>query len=74
MQPTLAKEKSPQQRLKKFLRQPDRLAGRQVTEKGLAAIATIERYRFVPSHLLVRLMPGDLKSNYRQLQTLFHKS
>src|SRR5438128_5992825 len=63
----------PQQRLKKFIRQPEQLADRQLTEKGLEALAIVERYRFIPSSLLVRLMPGGQRNNYRNLQTLFHK-
>ena len=63
----------PQKRLRRFIRQPDRLADRQLTGKGLSAVAIIERYRFIPSSLLVRLMPGDRENNYRNLQTLFHK-
>jgi hypothetical protein len=35
-------------------------------------VAIIERYRFIPTSLLVRLMPGDQKNNHRHLQTLFH--
>src|SRR6266700_1981021 len=66
-------EKTVQQRLKKFIRQPDRLAGRQLTGKGLEAMAIIERYRFLPTSLLVRLMSGDQKNNHRNLQTLFHR-
>jgi hypothetical protein len=62
-----------QQRLRRFLRQPEKLEGRQITDKGLAAVATIEQYRFVPTSLLVRLMPGDQKNNHRHLQTLFHR-
>ena len=65
--------KPPQKRLRRFIRQPDRLADRQLTAKGLQAVAIIERYRFVPTSLLVRLMPGDQKNNNRHLQTLFHK-
>lgn len=62
-----------QQRLRRFLRQPEKLGGRQITDKGLAAVVIIERYRFVPTSLLVRLMPGDQKNNHRHLQTLFHR-
>ena len=61
-----------QKRLRRFIRQPDRLGGRKVTGKGLAAVAIIERYRFIPSSLLVRLMPGNRENNYRNLQTLYH--
>lgn len=62
-----------QQRLRRFLRQPEKLEGRQITDKGLAAVSIIERYRFLPTSLLVRLMPGDHKNNHRHLQTLFHR-
>ena len=36
-------------------------------------MASIERYLFLPSSLLVRLMPGEITNNYRALQTLYHK-
>ena len=65
--------KPPQKRLRRFIRQPEALAGRQLTAKGLSAVAIIERYRFLPTSLLIRLMPGDHKNNNRHLQTLFHK-
>ena len=65
--------KPPQKRLRRFIRQPDRLQGRQLTTKGLQAVAIIERYRFLPTSLLVRLMPGDQKNNPRCVQTLFHQ-
>lgn len=61
-----------QQRLRKFIRQPEKLGSRQITLKGLTAVAIIERYRFIPTSLLVRLMPGDEKNNHRQLQTIYH--
>ena len=63
----------PGQRLRRFIRQPERLASRQVTDKGLEAIATIERYRFIPSSLLVRLVAGGQRNNYRHLQTVYHR-
>lgn len=63
-----------QQRLRKFIRQPERFDRRQVTNKSLEIVAAIERYRFVPSSLLVRLVPGGIRNNHRHLQTLFHKS
>jgi len=76
MQPTTAltpPTKLPQQRLRRFRRQPEKLEGRQLTDKGLEVMAAIERYRFVPSSLLVRLASGGQRNNYRHLQTLFHK-
>ena len=62
-----------QKRLRRFIRQPEQLPGRQITNKGLAAVSIVERYRFIPTSLLIRLMPGDHKNNHRHLQTLFHK-
>src|SRR4051794_3011528 len=62
-----------QNRIGRFTRQPEKLEGRQLTDKGLETIAAIERYRFTPSSLLVRLVKGGQRNNYRHLQTLFHK-
>jgi hypothetical protein len=61
-----------QKRLRRFQRQPEQLEARRITDKGLAAISIIERYRFIPTSLLIRLMPGDHKNNHRHLQTLYH--
>jgi hypothetical protein len=74
MQPVLATNRPTQARLRRFIRQPERLADRQLTAKGLDVIAAIERYKFLPSSLLVRLVEGGQRNNYRHLQTLFHKS
>jgi hypothetical protein len=49
---------SAQQRLKRFIRQPDRLtawAERQLTPKGLELLATVERYHLLPSSMLARI-------------------
>jgi hypothetical protein len=75
MQPSqaLIPEKKVQQRLRRFIRQPERVANRQVTSKALEAIAIIERYRFIPTSLLVRLMSGEITNNYLHLRNLFHK-
>lgn len=75
MQPTVAttETKPTSQRLRRFERQPDRLQSRQITPKSLEVLAAIERYRFLPSSLAVRLVEGGQRNNYRHLQTLFHK-
>ena len=65
--------KPAQQRLRRFVRQPELLADRQLTAKGFEVIAAIERYRMLASSLLVRLVDGGQRNNYRHLQTLFHK-
>src|SRR6266702_1109279 len=72
MQPTSPTPKSPQQRLRRFIRQPEKLGRKQITDKTLEALSIIERYRIIPSSLLVRLMSGNTRNNYNHLQTLFH--
>ena len=76
MDPSLTINPAPpvQQRLNRFIRQPDQVAARQITDKSFQVMATIERYRFAPSSLLVRLVPGGQRNNYRHLQTLYHKN
>jgi len=71
MQPTTST--TPQARLRRFIRQPVNLDGPPLTEKSLEAVAIVERYRVLPTSLLIRLMPGDHKNNHRHLQTLFHR-
>ena len=52
--PTINTNTKPvQKRLRRFIRQPDHRS-RRVTDKGLAAVAIIERYRFIPTSLLIR--------------------
>jgi hypothetical protein len=66
----------PQQRLKKFSRDPnytDRFARRQITERALQIIATIERYRVIPTSLLLRLVTGDPRNVQDHLQHLYHR-
>ncbi len=63
-----------QRRLRRFERQPERLGGRQGSrDKILSALAIIERYRFIPSSSLVKLMPGHARTNYDNLQILYHR-
>lgn len=66
----------PQQRLRKFSRDPNytaRFARRQVTDRALNIIATIERYRLIPTPLLLRLVAGDPRNTADHLQHLYHK-
>lgn len=62
-----------QQRLHKYQRQPARVAGREITDRSLAIIATIARYRFIPTSLLVPLVAGNEDVTHRHLQTLYHR-
>jgi len=65
-----------QQRLKKFTRDPNyatRFPRRQITERALEIIATIERYRVIPTPLLLRLVGGDPRNAGDHLQHLYHR-
>lgn len=67
----------PQERLKKFTRDPNyafRFAGRQITDRALQIIATIERYRVIPTSLLLRLVGGDPRNAHDHLQHLYHRA
>ena len=62
---------SPKPRRQRFTRQPEALGGRQITPKTIQALAVIQRYRFLSTSLVVRLMPGEITNNYEHLRTLF---
>lgn len=67
---------SSQKRLKKFSRDPNyvtRFEHRQITERALSIIATIERYRVIPTSLVVRLIDGDPRNIKDHLQHLYHR-
>jgi hypothetical protein len=62
-----------QQRLPKFRREPRALTNRQITERSLAIIETIHRYRILPTSLTVHLVVGDTRTTQQHLQMLFHR-
>jgi hypothetical protein len=62
-----------QNRSRKFIRQPERFAHRQVTERSLAILEYLARYRFLPRSLLIRLVPGDSRTTDEHLQWMWHK-
>jgi hypothetical protein len=62
-----------QQRLHKYKRDPEKLPPREITERSLEIISLIERYRFLPTSLIVRLTQGHAKHTARHLQALYHK-
>jgi protein involved in plasmid replication-relaxation len=67
---------NPQQRLRKFSRDPRaeaRLATRLLTQTSISVIETIERYRLISTSLLIRLVGGSARNVYRHLQTLYHR-
>ncbi len=66
-----------QQRLRKFHRDPKaaaRLSHRQLTSTSLAIIETIQRYRLIPTSLLIKLVGGSARNIHRHLQLLYHRS
>ncbi len=66
----------PQQRLRKFSRDPQaatRLSRRRLTRTSLATIETIERYRLIPTSLLIKVVGGNPRNVYRHLQVLYHR-
>jgi hypothetical protein len=62
-----------QVRRKRFIRQPEAFGSKQLTAASFQILATVERFRFLPSSLLIRLAGGNQRNNYRHLQTLYHK-
>lgn len=66
-----------QQRLHKYKRDPGGLRpyahASRITERALDVIRLIERYRFLPTSLIVRLIPGNPRITQRHLQSLYHR-
>lgn len=62
-----------QDRLKKSRREPERVQTRQLTKRALDIIATIARYRFLPTSLIVRVVDGNHRITEDHLQKLYHK-
>jgi hypothetical protein len=63
------------QRLRKFARDPNYAArhpGKQLTTTSLSILAAIDRYRLIPTALILRLVPGNHRVIYRHLQHLYH--
>src|SRR5262249_16309648 len=66
----------PQQRLRKFSRDPNYLARsrkRQLTPQPLDIIPTIQRYQLIPTSLILRLVAGDRRNAYDHLHHLYHR-
>lgn len=62
-------------RLKKYSReQTENLPPRRITSRSIEIIEIVERYRFVPTSLIVRLVDGDMRTTERHLQNLYHQS
>lgn len=66
-------ENQKQTRLPKFHRAPERIGRHPITPRDLEIIATVERYRFIPTSLLLRLVAGSPRGIANRLQILFHR-
>jgi hypothetical protein len=62
-----------QQRLPKTRRAPEAVAARKITERSIAIIETIARYRFLLARDIVRLVGGNEDVTHRHLQQLYHR-
>jgi len=63
-----------QLRLHKFARDPlylSRHAGKRLTQTSYSILSTIERYRLLPSSMILRLVAGNDRVIYRHLQHLY---
>ncbi len=63
-----------QQRLPKSRRAPEAIAAKRITERSLAIISTIARYRFILTSDIVRLVRGNEDVTHRHLQQLYHRN
>ena len=63
-----------QQRIPKSRRVPEAIAAKRITERSLAIIATIARYRFILTSDIVRLVGGNEDVTHRHLQQLYHRN
>lgn len=61
-------------RLKKYSREkPENLPPRRITKRSIEIIDIIQRYKFIPTSLIVRLIDGDMRNTERHLQNLYHQ-
>ncbi len=63
-----------QNRIKKYSREkPENLPNRKITDRSLQIIDALNRYKFIPTSLMVRLIEGNRRITERHLQNLFHQ-
>jgi len=61
-------------RLKKYSRErAEDLPPRRITSRSIEIVDIIERYKFIPTSLIVRLVIGDMRTTERHLQNLYHQ-
>ena len=74
IKPFTRMEKVKGQRIKKYSREEaENLPPRRITSRSIEIIEIIYRYRFIPTSLIVRLVPGDTRTTERHLQNLYHQ-
>ena len=61
-----------QTRLPQFKRRPEQIRLGKATDRKLAIIETIARYRLLPTSLILHLVGGNHRVTQRYLQQLFH--
>lgn len=63
-----------QSRIKKYSREhPDNLPNRQITDRSIQILDALNRYKFLPTSLIVRLATGNHRITKRHLQNLYHQ-
>jgi len=63
-----------QNRIKKYSREkPENLPNRKITDRSLQIIDALNRYKFLPTSLMVRLIEGNRRITERHLHTLYHQ-
>lgn len=63
----------PQQRTRRFIRQPERFSNRQITPRSFTIQHIIARFRFIAASMIIRLVAGDHRTTADHLQMLYHK-
>src|ERR1700722_15611670 len=61
-----------QKRLPKSRRAPEAIAPSSLTERDLAVVRALARYRFLSTSMLVKLAGGNEDVTHRHLQSLYH--
>lgn len=63
-----------QKRIKKYSREkPENLPNRKINDRSLKIIDALNRYKFLPTSLIVRLIEGNRRITERHLQNLYHQ-
>jgi hypothetical protein len=62
-----------QKRLPKSRRAPEAIAPSSLTERSLAVVRALARYRFLSTSMLVKLAVGNEDVTHRHLQSLYHR-